>query len=350
MKLKPWQKFGMAAAIGTALIILLVWAFIHGRRELASEQQEEQAIKASAQVSVKGGEIMITLPKESQIMGGLTVVTLKPARYRKQLKAYGTILNLQNLVDLQSRFAAAQGRVQETQAISKVSRQELARLQVLHKDNRNISDKALQAAAGKWRADRARAEAAQIALNTLKGVVQQNWGKVISAWIVGSSSKMARLARRQDLLLRITLPLGRSIPAAPATIQVQVPGGAFISARLISAAPATDPRIQGLSYFYLTPAEHGLLSGMNLMAYLPVGPRAPGVLIPSAAVVWSHGKAWIYIQKNGTSFVRQEISVKAPVEGGWFEKTRPSPGEKIVTRGAQLLLSEEFRAQIQMGK
>jgi hypothetical protein len=349
MKFKPWQKFGLAAAIGTALIILLVWAFMRGHQELASEQQEEQTIKASARVSVEGGEVMITLPQESQMMGGLTVVTLEPATHREQLKAYGTILNLGDLVDSQSRLAAAQGRVQETQAVSTVSHAELARLQILHRDNRNISDKALQAATGKWRADRARAQAAQTALQALKGVIQQNWGKVISAWIAESSPKMARLARRQDLLLRITLPLGSSLPAPPKKIKVQAPQGTFISAWLISPAPTTDPRIQGLSYFYLAQASPHLLSGMNVIAYVPVGPQVQGVVVPSAAVVWSQGKAWVYLQKDGTRFIRQEVSTQAPVESGWFEKTRPSPGEKIVTQGAQLLLSEEFRAQIQMG-
>jgi len=152
------------------------------------------------------------------------------------------------------------------------------------------------------------------------------------------------------LLLRITLPPGSSIPTAPSTIQVQAPEGTFISARLVSPAPNTDPRIQGLSYYYLAPASPGLLSEMNLTAYLPVGPQLQGVVIPSAAVVRYQGKAWVYLQKDETHFNRQEISTEAPAEGGWFEKTKPSPGEKIVTQGAQLLLSEEFRSQIEVGE
>jgi hypothetical protein len=49
-------------------------------------------------------------------------------------------------------------------------------------------------------------------------------------------------------------------------------------------------------------------------------------------------------------FVRNQIATEQPSqEGGFIVKDLPGDAE-IVTRGAQFLLSEEFRAQIQVGE
>ena len=106
-----------------------------------------------------------------------------------------------------------------------------------------------------------------------------------------------------------------------------------------------------MSFFYLAPARpQGLLPGMNVLAYLPIGPPVQGVMVPAAAVVWWQGKAWVYVQTDPNHFVRRELSTETPVPEGWFVGTGLAAGDSIVVRGAQLLLSEEFRAQIQVSQ
>ena len=87
-----------------------------------------------------------------------------------------------------------------------------------------------------------------------------------------------------------------------------------------------------------------------MLAYLPIGPTVQGVMIPAAAVVWWQGKAWVYVQTDPNHFVRRELSTETPVPEGWFVGTGLAAGDSIVVRGAQLLLSEEFRAQIQVSE
>ena len=87
---------------------------------------------------------------------------------------------------------------------------------------------------------------------------------------------------------------------------------------------------------------------MNTFGYLPAGPEMPGVIIPASAVVWSGGTAWVFVAGGKDRFFRREIPTDAPVENGWFVVKALSPGDRIVTGGAQVLLSEEFRSRIQV--
>ncbi len=78
------------------------------------------------------------------------------------------------------------------------------------------------------------------------------------------------------------------------------------------------------------------------------GGHTPGVVVPDSAVVWLDGKAWAYVQKGREQFVRQEVSTNRPKGDGWFVTENFSAGDRVVAQGAQLLLSEEFRAQIRI--
>jgi hypothetical protein len=70
-------------------------------------------------------------------------------------------------------------------------------------------------------------------------------------------------------------------------------------------------------------------------------------VIPNDAVVWWQGKAWCYIEQTPGKFTRKEVPTSSPVSSGWFVTEGFAPGTKVVTSGAQTLLSEEFRSQIQ---
>ncbi len=90
---------------------------------------------------------------------------------------------------------------------------------------------------------------------------------------------------------------------------------------------------------------------MDVLALLPQGKAVDGVLVPSAAIVWWQGRAWAYVRAGPDRFVRREIPTSLPApdgSGGYIVRDLPA-GAEIVTQGAQALLSEEFRAQIDVG-
>jgi hypothetical protein len=57
--------------------------------------------------------------------------------------------------------------------------------------------------------------------------------------------------------------------------------------------------------------------------------------------VWSEGKAWAYVQTAPNQFSRRELATDAPVDNGYFASAGFAAGTKVVSRGAQTLLSEE---------
>jgi hypothetical protein len=112
--------------------------------------------------------------------------------------------------------------------------------------------------------------------------------------------------------------------------------------------PQVNAQIQGISYLYLIPSRPGFDVGMNLTVLVPVGTPVRGVTIPGSAVVWWQGKAWLYEAISPTTFTRREVTTENPVTGGYFVPGSTfTSGTKVVTAGAQALLSEEFRSQIQ---
>jgi len=61
------------------------------------------------------------------------------------------------------------------------------------------------------------------------------------------------------------------------------------------------------------------------------------VVVPSSAVVWHEGKPWVYVQMSPNTFVRRE-------------RGNARVGERVVVTGAEILLSEEIKSQIQVGE
>jgi len=147
------------------------------------------------------------------------------------------------------------------------------------------------------------------------------------------------------------LPASASLAAAPKSATIRAADGNFVEATLVSATARVDPRFQGSTLFYLAATDAGALDpGLATTALLPVGESRTGVIIPKEAVVWWQGRAWIYVQRDVERFARRELPTDSPVPDGWFVADAISADQRIVTKGAQQLLSEEFRAQVDVGE
>ena len=90
-----------------------------------------------------------------------------------------------------------------------------------------------------------------------------------------------------------------------------------------------------------------MLPGAAVAAFLPIGEARTGVVVPAAAVVWWQGRAWVYVEERPGRFVRRVVATGAPVAGGLFVTGGVVAGDRVVVRGAQMLLSEEGRGAVQ---
>ena len=204
----------------------------------------------------------------------------------------------------------------------------------------------MEAARATSQSDAALVYGAEQALNFLKISIQLRWGPVIANWLEQGSPQFDALMAQKMFLLQVASTVAVKLPASRPAI-VRFGDGTHRAAQWISVFPQVDPRLQTASSLYLVSAHHDIVPGMNLPVFLPAGPPQTGMIVPSGAVVWWQGNAWFYLEKSPGEFVREEISTSNPVSGGWFMTEGIDPEGRIVTSGAQTLLSEEFRSQIQ---
>lgn len=340
---------GLAAVGGVA-----AWSFVQAHSEDKHDDDAEKPIKVAPRVSNADGVPTITLDQEAASRSDIATVTLTNRMQAKSLRAYGTVLDLQSLTDLASRYASAKADMATQEAKRDLSRANVARARALYEQGPQAISKAqLETAEETYQIDAASLAAAHAQLATLANRAIQAWGDVLGKAVTEDSTLLTDLVERRTVLIQVTLPpdeiLRREDLASKAAEDafIETAGKGRIALRFVSPAAATDPHIQGQSFFYMAGADSGLMPGMNVMAFVSTGETVNRAKVPAAAVVWLQGRAWAYVRTGPKTLVRREIATDWPApDGGYFVKDMPD-GTQIVVRGAQMLLSEEFRAQIQ---
>ena len=343
-RLKP-----VLAVVGiVALIALLIGGYVLGKGEQAMEAQREAPVATPDRLSVVNGLTTLTLSAAVQAQSGIRVAPVAATSHIRETVAYGTAIDLQPLINLRTRYASALADAETARAAAQASKAEYDRNKVLYQDNRNVSLKVMQAAQAVHAADQTKVALAKANADNLKAAAQQQFGALLGRWALDANApQFQSLLTRQQVLLRITLPLNNT-DAAPAAIEIGAGNNRRAAATLIGPSPQSDPAVQGRSFFYRTAAA--LSVGTRVEAFLPAsGQASQGLLIPAAAIVWYGGQPWAYVQADPTHFQRRTVAQQFPVDGGYAVTQGFQPGEQIVVAGAQLLLSEESRAAAQSG-
>lgn len=350
--MKKHVKFLVASAAAVALAAVLILGFAQARKASADQDEEgqkEQEVKKPSLVSTENGQTILTVDSEAQSRIALVVVPLKATFARQQVTAPAVVLQVQDLVGMRGTYLAAQAKLEKAQIAAEVSRKEHERLKALYQANQGASQKALESAEGAMRSDQADILATKRDLELQGAAMRQSWGEALGKWVSAGSSELTRVLDQSEFLVAVTLPPGEAA-GAPQKILLEAPGGELIEASKISPFPRVDPRIQGISYLYAVPARPGMAPDVNLVAHLPIGPQMRGVVVPRSSIVWWQGKAWIYQQTAADRFARREVPTETPVTNGFFVAKGYSPGDKVVTLGTQMLLSEEYRSVGQGGR
>ena len=342
--MKPKLRHRTIGSSGIFILTLLALTFLgscQNRFDKDDADRQAQAKKGPAQSSVENGQSVLTLDTPTQKRLGLEVTTLSATLTRAQVTLPAVVLSAQDLATFRNSYVATQAQLQKSRVEADVARKEYTRLKTLFVQSQNISEKSLQSAEGALQANEADVRAGEQQLNLQESVVRQEWGSVVAKWAVESSPELQRIFDQREALVQMTMPSDATF-GAPKTISLEIPGATRAEASLVSTFPRVDPRIQGRSFLYVATADLGLAPGVNLLAHLSVGSPMKGLIVPTSAVVWSEGKAWIYQETTSERFTRRAVPTDVPVEAGFFVTQGFSPGDKVVTQGAQALLSEEM--------
>jgi len=332
-------------ALAAAVVAGLGWGLVWSRGKAIEKPDDDQPIESASRVTVEDGLTVVKVAAAAQKHNGIVTTRLAPAPFHRQIRAYGMVLDLTKLTDLSNQYANATSQLQTAEARLAASKSAYERAQNLYESQHVVSLAQFQAAESAFRVDTAAVAAAQSQVRTLTATAYQEWGTALGKSLVEQTPLVKHLIERDDYLLQVTLPPGVTMKEAPLTALVELGHHPDTAITFISPATRTDSKIQGISYFYKAPASSGLLPGMNVLAFLRSDTTVDGVKVPADAVVWWQDRTWIYRRTGSDSFVRMSISTDLPApDGGYVVAGLVRPID-IVTRGPQLLLSEEFRSQ-----
>jgi hypothetical protein len=335
------------AVVIAVLAVALVY-FARDELELTAEHPEEE-IETPSAVGEQGGFATVSVSPESQKASGIETAGLKQARSTSAADVYGIVVSLQPLYEQRGRYLAALAERRALRAAAANSRGEYERLKRLFADDRNVSERAVQAAEAQWKSDEARVQGAEQSAESIRDEIRAAWGPAITEWAIDAEEpRFASLASQRAVIVQVAFPydLQSSAGRAPLTIAPVAAQSTQFSARYLSPAPQTDASLPGATYFYLVEGQ-GLRSGMRIAGQLKLGSKArEGVAVPEAAVVWHGGRAWAYVRAEPTTFVRKPVSTSEEIGNAWFNADGFQPGDEVVVSGAQLLLSEELKFQI----
>ena len=302
---------------------------------------------ATGKAGTTGGYVL-KLSQDIQQQAGLRLTELISAQYRNEIHATGQVVDLQPLLDLRSRYHEIQGEQRIMDTALEVTRQEYERLQQLHQEAANISGRELQQAKLQWETRAAESRAATVKLDDLRHQFVQKWGAEITELFLGDADLFRDLSSRKSVLLLVTEVGDRRIDPAIRSVFINTLDHreSAQEADFISVAASTDDRTQGATYFFHTPVST-LRTGMNVDVWIPeAGEARPGVFVPSESVVWYTDKPWVYVARDQETFARVEVKQYVMTRQGWFVTEGFRPGDRIVTTGAQMLFSQEFRWSI----
>jgi hypothetical protein len=126
-----------------------------------------------------------------------------------------------------------------------------------------------------------------------------------------------------------------------------------VEAVLAGPAPQRDLTSQFVGYWYeVASARTAWRPGLQVQAFLrpPGTPVRQAVSVPATAVLYHEGRALVYVRVKPDKYQRREVSLLGREGDQWVLGRRQgeapvgvAPDEAVVSRQAQVLLSEEFR-------
>lgn len=272
-------------------------------------------------------------------------------------------------ITLYDRLSTVKAEIESGRASLAAAQAALTRARSLNADDKNVSDRALQEAEARVAGENARLAAATQSAKLIESSLAstrdaaaplelQRGGQVVEVLAhpgesIESGQPILRVTVFDRLLARVDVPAGETV--APGLSSASIVPLGYESRPLrgerVALAAAVDPRTQGQPFLFRVPdPSFSLRPGLSVTAYLetPGAPRQ-GVVVPRSAVVRQSGKAWVYVQTAPEAFARREVALEDPTAEGWFTRSL-SAGDRVVTTGAQTLLSEEFKSQIHVGE
>ena len=254
----PAARKGLKAFLRYALVVVIVagaagaavLGFIQSREQLTLEAERERPVKPPIRVSTENGVTAIRVDAATLERSGIESTQLSVAPFLAQVRAYGMVLDLARLTDLNNSYSNAEAQLRSVRAKIAASKPAFERAQRLYGNQQSVSLQALQSAEAAYRADEAAEASAASQVRTLSATAYQEWGAVLGKSLIEKSPLITRLIERQEFLVQVTLPPRVVIREPPRVAAIDMGQNLRAAITFVSPATRADPRIQSLSFFY----------------------------------------------------------------------------------------------------
>jgi multidrug efflux pump subunit AcrA (membrane-fusion protein) len=186
---------------------------------------------------------------------------------------------------------------------------------------------------------------------------------------VEAGGLLARLIDFRLALARLEVPPEALAGAPPAEVELvgsgavppalegasnrPEPGAAppTLKARLLGPAPQVEAGSQFAAYWYeadTAPRDGVWRPGLSVKALVKAAGAkpAPAVSVPSTSLLYHQGRALVYVRLSPGRYERREVQVLGRDGERWLlAPGEVQAGEPVVSKRAQVLLSEEFRGE-----
>ena len=341
------------------MIITLVWIiFLIGsdkillNSDINEEEDDEEIIIDYTELI--DGLTYVRLPLAVVKNSGITTQPLIISSEISDVFSYGEVVNLTDLFTKKNNLANQFRKKIKLENKLEGELDILKKLISLNKDNKNISDNVILEKEGDI--DILQNDLA-IINNDISNIIintEHKWGEFFGKHIALEKNTIAKkLFDNKYRLINITIPSAKLATEMPKTINVFLPHDSknIYKANFISDAPSSNISLQGKSFFYVV-ENNDIKLGSKIKADITKinnQVKRKKLFIPSESVVWSSGKPWVFIKKDGDAniFLRKPLINPLETENGWIIlEDNLKNNELVVVDGAQLLLSEEFKYQI----
>lgn len=278
----------------------------------------------------------IELNQTRQRLAGIRIQTVQRRSFTPRTPVPARVVDPLPLLEIANRLEQLAAELSAAEPAADIARKRLSRL---NKAGQAIRQERLEQVRQEWLAARTRADTLRLESHRLQNRLTAEWGPVLSGWITSGDDTMQDLVHRRVYLLLLTLP---DEDASPTAVLGNM--DTLLPLQYVSPAPRTDATLSDPTHFFVASEPAELRVGQRLTAWLTETGEA--VPVPAEAVVWYGGLPWVFVRKDISRFERRRLNKWRDAGPRWWIQSGLEGGEQVVTRGAQLLLSEEFRSQV----
>ena len=280
-------------------------------------------------------QTVISAPEAER--AGIAFATLQPAQLARSIPALGSVLDPVPFIRLSGKIAVIDAQVAGAKAKVVLEKQQMAQASALYRRRQVIPLAEYQKAEEDLAANDAVLAEARAKRKSLLAQTEAGWGTAMAAALGADSDPLPQLATGKVMLVGLSLPPGTTLAAPPHQVDAESAGIRF-PLHLIGRVPKMLGGYPGQAFLYDAAAQPGVPIGTIVSASLPAGPQHAGVLVPWSAVLWQNGRAVVFRAAAGHRFDAVPIATDIPTESGYLVSSRLSRGDRVIVRGAALLL------------